>query len=507
MALDLATSTDLEPSQANNSDKEKDLGSLASLPTTLTAPTPPAPFTDAATKKLLRKLDLHLIPFLALLYLLCYLDRTNIGNARLVNLEADLGMKGLDYNIALSIFFPFYVAAEIPSNMMLKHTRPSIWFTFIMLCWGTIMLCMGFVHNFSGLLACRVFLGIAEGGLFPGVSYFITLWYRRTECGLRIALFFSAATIAGAFGGLLARAISDMNGVGGKGGWSWIFILEGAITLVVASFSYRVVNDFPAAAKFLTPEERTEVQRRMVEDGGFSDDFHLKYVIQALWDWKIWVNMFITIGIFTSLYSVSLFLPTILKELGYSANASQLMTVPVYVVACFCTICGSLASDKFGQRGPFLIGFEIIAITGFTMLISSGTPRIQYAGTFFAASGIFPLVPLIGAWNSNNIGGSLKRGVGIAMQVGFGNLGGAIAGFVYLSTDEPRFIKGHAILIALISMSLTLTTFMTCYYRRENARRDAVLRGRNMTIGDYSNEMKYEEREMGDDAGFFRYTV
>jgi hypothetical protein len=136
--------------------------------------------------------------------------------------------------------------------------------------------------------------------------------------------------------------------------------------------------------------------------------------------------------------------------------------------------------------------------------------------------GIFPLVPLIGAWNSNNIGGSLKRGVGIAMQVGFGNLGGAIAGFVYLSMDEPRwvqhdshrdlliisrFIKGHAILIALISMSLTLTTFMTCYYRRENARRDAVLRGRNMTIGDYSNEMKYEEREMGDDAGFFRYTV
>jgi len=154
-------------------------------------------------------------------------------------------MKGLDYNIALSIFFPFYVAAEIPSNMMLKRTRPSIWFTFIMVCWGVIMLSMGFVHNFSGLLACRVFLGIAEGGLFPGVSYFITLWYRRTECGTRIALFFSAATIAGAFGGLLARGISEMEGIGGKAGWSWIFILEGAMTLVVASFSYWVVNDYP----------------------------------------------------------------------------------------------------------------------------------------------------------------------------------------------------------------------------------------------------------------------
>jgi cyanate permease len=125
----------------------------------------------------------------------------------------------------------------------------------------------------------------------------------------------------------------------------------------------------------------------MTDDGGLSDDFHLKYVVQALRDWKIWVNMLITIGIFTSLYSISLFLPTILKELGYSANESQLMTVPVYAVACICTIGGSFASDRAGQRGLFLLGFELVAITGFVMLISNGIPRVQYAGTFLAASG------------------------------------------------------------------------------------------------------------------------
>jgi MFS family permease len=125
----------------------------------------------------------------------------------------------------------------------------------------------------------------------------------------------------------------------------------------------------------------------MAEDGGLSDDFHLKYAIQAFRDWKIWVMMFITIGLFTPLYSISLFLPTIIKGLGYTANATQLMTVPVYVVACFCTICGSLASDKVGQRGPFIMGFAMFAIAGFLMLISSGKPHIQYAGTFFAASG------------------------------------------------------------------------------------------------------------------------
>jgi nitrate/nitrite transporter NarK len=125
----------------------------------------------------------------------------------------------------------------------------------------------------------------------------------------------------------------------------------------------------------------------MLDDGGLSDDFRLKYVIQALRDWKIWVNMFITIGIFTPLYSISLFLPTIIKELGYTANESQLMTVPVYVLACICTICGGLASDKAGQRGLFLMGFALVAITGFVMLISSSVPRTQYAGTFLAASG------------------------------------------------------------------------------------------------------------------------
>jgi MFS family permease len=155
-------------------------------------------------------------------------------------------MTGLDYNVALAIFFPFYVAAEIPSNIMMKRLRPSIWITIIMVSWAIVMICMGFVTNYQGLLATRVFLGIAEGGFFPGVTYYITLWYRRHECGLRMALFFSAATAAGAFGGLLARGISAMDGALGRSSWSWIFILEGTLTLAVASCSYWLINDYPS---------------------------------------------------------------------------------------------------------------------------------------------------------------------------------------------------------------------------------------------------------------------
>ncbi len=129
-------------------------------------------------------------------------------------------MKGLDYNIAIAILFPFYVAAEIPSNIIMKRFRLSYWFTIIVVTWGLVMTCMGLVQNFGGLLACRVVLGLAEGGLFPGIGFYITTWYRRHECGYRIALFFSAATIAGAFGGSLAYGIANMSGVGNKSGWA-----------------------------------------------------------------------------------------------------------------------------------------------------------------------------------------------------------------------------------------------------------------------------------------------
>jgi MFS family permease len=130
-----------------------------------------AGWDETTTKKLIRKIDLALIPFLALLYLLSFLDRTNIGNARLDTLEKDLGLTGLQYNDALAIFFPFYVAAEVPSNMAMKRFRPSIWIPSIMVAWAVCTTLMGIVHNYPGLMACRSALGIAEGGLFPGITY------------------------------------------------------------------------------------------------------------------------------------------------------------------------------------------------------------------------------------------------------------------------------------------------------------------------------------------------
>lgn len=130
-----------------------------------------AGFTEADTNRLIRKIDWSIIPFVSLLYLLSFLDRTNIGNARLDTLELDLNMSGIMYNHALAIFFPFYIIAEIPSNMGMKRFRPWIWIPSMMVVWGICCTLMGIVHNYTGLLAARSFLGLAEGGLFPGIAY------------------------------------------------------------------------------------------------------------------------------------------------------------------------------------------------------------------------------------------------------------------------------------------------------------------------------------------------
>lgn len=151
------------------------------------------------------------------------------------------------------------------------------------------------------------------------------------------------------------------------------------------------------------------------------------------------------------------------------------------------------------------MGFQLIGITGFGMLAGSGTPRIQYAGTILAAMGIYPQIPLGLAWNGNNIGGSLKRGTGIAMQVMGGNCGGIIASYVYLTKDSPRFVKGHSILIGFISMAFFLTLFMTIFLRRENAHRDK-LAGESGPVS-LTDEQKLLEAEIADDAPWFRYTV
>lgn len=470
-----------------------------------------ASFAHLDEKKILRKMDLRLIPMLALLYLLSFLDRGNIGNAKIEGLVEDLNMTGAQYNWCLTVFFFTYAAFEVPSNLLLKKYRPSIWLPSIMVAWGLVMTLMGIVQNYTGLLIARIFLGVTEAGLFPGVAFYITMWYCRHEAQFRQALFFSAASVAGAFSGLLAFGIAHMDGVGGLEGWRWIFILEGILTVLVAIMAYFTLYDFPETAGFLTEEERAFVVHRLKYQGSQGEDgqliaqddtFQWKYVKAAFLDWQIWTNIWVYWGIVAPLYGISLFLPTIINNLGYSSSQAQLLTVPIYITASILAIVVAWFSDRYGKRYPFILVCLVIMLCGFIMCVVSATPGVIYAGVFIAACALYPAFPGNITWLSNNLAGSTKRATGQAIQIACGNLAGAMASNFYRAEDKPRYILGHSLEIAFIGAGIIALLVLVFNYKRINRKRE-----RQMAEGVYNGYTPEEMSALGDRAPTFRYVL
>ncbi|KAJ4302715.1 hypothetical protein N0V90_001605 [Kalmusia sp. IMI 367209] len=250
-----------------------------------------------------RKIDMRLLPALTVLYLMSYLDRSNMGNAAIIGLKKDLNLNPTQYNLCLTLFFIPYSLFEVPSNLMLKVLRPSIWIAIMMLAWGMVATLMGIVQNFSGLMAARFMLAVGEAGFFPAAAYLLTIWYKRHEIQLRMAVFYSVGAFSGAVSGLLAYLINKMDGVGGLEGWRWVFILEGLLTVLLGVLSPLYLPDSPEACKFLSEEEKKIVAHRLQMDTGTvngsskpDESFKWKYVLSAFKDWKVWTVVVIYWG-------------------------------------------------------------------------------------------------------------------------------------------------------------------------------------------------------------------
>ncbi|KAJ4410606.1 hypothetical protein N0V82_009197 [Gnomoniopsis sp. IMI 355080] len=469
------------------------------------------PEREARDRKLLWRLDWMLIPWLCLLYLLAFLDRTNIGNAKIAGLTQPkpegIGITVSEYNSSLTIFFVSYAVFEPLTNVLLKRMRPSRFIPLIMIGWGASMLGMGFVTNWSGLMAARWFLGLTEAGLFPGINYYLSCWYRRSEFGVRAAIFFSAAALSGSFGGLLAAAIEKMDGIRGHPGWAWIFILEGLLTILIGITSFWMVHDFPDEAKFLSEDDRRRVIRRLKLDQQSSashEEFSMKYFWQAWFDWKMWVGMVIYMGCDMPLYAFSLFLPTIISSLGIAGGStikSQLLTVPPYAAAAALTVIVGFIADRTKARGMCNIIVSLMGIVGFSMLIGSSNAAVQYAGTFLGALGIYPCIANTITWMANNTEGVYKRGVVLGFVIGWGNLNGVVSSNIYF--QSPRYYQGHGVVLAyMVLFLLGGSLFMTLMLRRENKKRIEGKRD-NWAVG----KSEYELEQEGDKRPDFIYTL
>ncbi|OBT53111.1 hypothetical protein VE04_07821 [Pseudogymnoascus sp. 24MN13] len=472
---------------------------------------PPIVHDEAETKLILRKVDKRLLPVLTLLYLLSFLDRGNVGNARTLGMQTDVGLSNAQWNMCLTIFFFPYAAFEVPSNIVLKMLRPNLWLTILILAWGTTMTLMGLVQNYSGLLAARFFLGVTEAGFFPAATYLLTCWYRRYEMQGRLAIFFSAGSMAGAFSGLLAFAIQKMDGVGNLAGWRWILILEGLCTVIVGMACPFLLPNGPASAKFLSMEEKTFLSQRLENDSGGSgrlqtaETFQMRYVIAALTDWKIYLSVLIYWGNSICTYGFIYTLPSVIKELGYSASNAQLLTIPVYAFALIATVSAAFLSDRYKNRSNFIIYPFIIAAIGYIGLLAlphPGWPGATYGMLFVVAGGLYPTICGVISWNANNLAGTWKRSVGMAIQISIGNLGGAIGSNIYLAKEAPHYWTGYGFSLAIILTGLASAVILKVTLNRINKKRDS------MSIDDI--RAKYSEQElldMGDYSPLFRYTL
>ncbi|KAK9367053.1 major facilitator superfamily domain-containing protein [Lipomyces kononenkoae] len=461
---------------------------------------------DVNTRKLMWKIDVRLVPVLCILYLAAFLDRVNIANAALFSMESDLDLKiGNRYNTALTIFFVPYIIFEVPSNILMKKLRPHIWLPTCMFVFGLITCLQGFVQNYSGLLATRFFLGMAEAGMFPGCFYLIGMWYVRPEAQKRYSFFFSSASLAGAFGGLLASAIGLLDGRRGYHGWRWIFIIEGAATCVLALTFFFLIIDFPEEAKFLSVNERAYIKAKLAADVGDSLQTRkttVKDVIDVFKDYKVYLAGLMYFGLIVPAYGYAYFAPAIIKQLGYSTIQTQLHSVPPWVAACGASMISSIFSDYFRHRYLFTIGLTAIAIVGFGILLGEHhNVNAEYGALFLIALGLYASMPIIVCWTSTNFAGHTRRAVGTGWQVGFGNIGGIIATFSFLSKDAPRYTKGYSIGIAFSVLSMISCTIYIVGTRWENRQRN-----KGIGIEQWERMTDEEKAKAGDKSPYFRYS-
>lgn len=454
-------------------------------------------------KRLMTKIDFRVIPFLCILYLLAFLDRVNIANARSFGLIKDLNLKNVEYNTALTIFFVPYVVAEIPSNILLKKFSPRIWLSGCMFMFGLVSVCQGLVSSYGGLLTTRFFLGLFEAGMFPGCFYLIGMWYKRSEAQRRYSFFFSSTTLAGAFGALLASAIGKMDGLRGYHGWRWIFILEGVLTCVVALIFFFCLPSFPEQATWLTEEEREYIKARLQADQGRSAaerKITARDVGRVFKDYKVILGGFMYFGMIVPAYGYAFFAPAIVTTYGYPPIKTQLYSVPPWACAFAFAMCIAFASDKTKHRFPFTLIPISIAIAGFAILISvHNHHNVQYAALFLVAMGAYSAMPVIVCWFNMNLGGHHRRAVGTAWQVGFGNIGGIIATYAFIQTDAPKYTKGHAICLSFLCLSALSCCAYGVAVWSQNKQRDKSPVDVGLT--------EYEKTELGDLSPDYRYLL
>lgn len=467
-----------------------------------------------AERKLLLKLDLFFVPIIMLVYLTCFLDRTNIGNVKVAGMPEDIGASPKEFSTAISIFYATYVAFEPPWTIMMKWMTPRILLTSLCVVWSLATIFSGFITNVAGLYTVRLILGACEAGLFPALNLYLTMVYKRQEQATRVSYLFVCTAIAGAFGGLLAYCILKMDGVAGVAGWRWVYIIEGIFSFLVAPVIWFGLPNDPSNAYFLTDDEKRMMKIRAIQRAQYmgSEEFSWEEIRIGLKDPKLYLRyartslcLFPRTHINKSfsgliqfcqdilLYGFSTFLPSIIVSMGFSVIQAQYLSIPVYIFGGFCFLCVAFVSDHYCIRGPFLWLANVPGIIGYVLIICPTSNGVKFLGTFLCAVAVYNGPGLNLTWLNVNVAPHYRRATAIGMQLSIGNSAGVVAGQIYRSAP---YKLGNIFSVAAIGLSQVLIILKWLYIRHCNQEKAKILAGeiddnRKVKTGDRAPDFKY----------------
>ncbi|KAM0283089.1 hypothetical protein ACHAQH_002692 [Verticillium albo-atrum] len=445
-------------------------------------------YTPDEEAAVVKNFDRRLVLFVALLYMLSFLDRSNIGNARIAGMDDDLQtMPAWDgwYPWALTTFYITYIAFEWMS-ILWRHLPAHAYVAAIVFSWGLVASLQAVAVSYPMLIVLRALLGIGEAA-FTGIPYYLSFFFKRKELALRTAVFLSAAPLATAFASSLAYLIVSLAKNGPIAPWRLLFLLEGFPSVLVAPLAWRLIPDSPQTASYLTPRQRKVASLRLRNEettptvsaaasSAPQQSSTLSQYLSVLKDPLAWLPaavFFLTNMAFSSL---PVFLPKILTEMGHPDTEAHILAAPPYLVAFIVLLPTAALSDRLHSRSAPLAFHALASAAGYVVLALarplSLSPWVRYAALFPAAAGFYSVVALLLAWSVNNQPRGPRRAAGFALLQLVGQCGPLVGTRLYPDADAPFYEKGmRACAGAMLGVGV-LVGIMRVYMQVLNRRMD-----------------------------------
>jgi ACS family tartrate transporter-like MFS transporter len=423
-------------------------------------------------QRTMRTVYLRVLPLAILTYLLCYLDRINVGFAALT-MNKDLGLDSAIFGMAAGAFFWGYFLFEVPSNVILEKLGARVWIARIMITWGLLSGATAFCTGPWSFMIMRFLLGLAEAGLYPGIILFCTYWFPEAHRARVMSCFTLALPVAVAIGAPLSTGLLELNGLLGLAGWKWMFIAEATPTVLIGIFVLFAVTDRPVEARWLDAEQRSWLGGTIAAENHRIDARRKVSVLRSFWDPKVLLMSLNYFGIVTASLGMLIFLPQIVKQLGFTNMQVGWVSMLPYVCGAISMVCWGWISDRMGERRWNLFWGCILATLGLAM---AGF----FVGTYWSLAGM--TLAGIGLYGTKGPFWSMPPAIltgtaaatGIAWINSLGNLGGFVGPSVvgWVKNLTGSFGGG---LYALAAFALMAGVVSLCLQVPRPARHEAVI--------------------------------